>query len=72
MCILQIWNGGDPPTIDDELYLSIVQEIKEAEEDAEGVQMGDPWTVKIPTNLVMLQQEIPPVLPDFSDDLLTP
>lgn len=68
----QIWNGGDPPTIDDELYLSIVQEIKEAEEDAEGIQMGDPWTVKIPTNLVMLQQEVPPVLPDFSDDLLTP
>lgn len=68
----QIWNGGDPPTIDDDLYLSIVQEIKEAEEDAEGIQMGDPWTVKIPTNLVMLQQAVPPVLPDFSDDLLTP
>ncbi len=66
----QIWNGGDPPTIDDDLYLSIVQEIKEAEEDAGGVQMGDPWTVKIPTNLVMLQQAVPPVLPDFSDDLL--
>ncbi|WP_343606645.1 hypothetical protein [Fluviicola sp.] len=68
----QIWNGGDPPTIDDDLYLSIVQEIKDAEDDTEGTPVGSPWTVKMPTNLVMLQQTIPPVLPDFSSTLLPP
>ncbi len=69
----QIWNGGDAPTIDDELYLSIAQEIRESEEqDPEGEPVGTPWTLKLPTNLVMLQPDIPPVLPDYSDELLNP
>ncbi len=62
----QVWNGSEPPLINDELYLSIVNEIKEAQEKTGGDDVGEPWVVKVPTNLVMLQQDVPPTLPDFS------
>lgn len=62
----EIWNGGDVPTIDDPLYLSIVEEMKEAP----GTAVGEPWIIKEPTSLVMLQGANPPELPDFSDELL--
>lgn len=129
-----IWNGGDPPHIDDELYVSLVQEIREqtgAEflrgegtvdvmhdsttvighdtdfttedvdreirlggvdhrirsvnsatevalwrpyrgEDGAGIPyslgpklVGEPWDVRLPTTLVMLQGQA--ALPDWSD-----
>jgi len=64
-----IWNGGDVPNIDDPLYISIADELKE---DASGdIPQGldycsvdgtlpclvDQWTVKLPTTLVYLQRD---------------
>lgn len=72
----EIWNGGKPPTIDDPLYVSIVDELKAdsgAELDEElpactidsGVPCQvDEWEVKLPTTLVYLQEDA--VLPDFT------
>ena len=55
----EIWNGGEPPVIDDPNYVAIVDEIAEAQdvslEDAE--KYGDPWTYSVPTELVKLQDD---------------
>jgi hypothetical protein len=64
----EIWNGGETPTIDDPLYISIVDEIQ-ASEDMDidsAVPDGDPWDVLIPTSLVMLQSDA--TLPDWTDE----
>lgn len=59
----EIWNGADLPALDDDLYLSIVDEIKAAEDAVNGIDLGDPWEVRIPTNSVMLSSIIPVNLP---------
>lgn len=59
----EIWQGQDLPGIDDPLYLSIIDEIQEAEDNTYGVEIGDPWEVTVPTNLVMLTSTIPSSLP---------
>jgi len=46
-----IWNGGSAPVIDDELYVSIVDELRAQK----GEPRGKPWPVKVPTTLVYLQ-----------------
>lgn len=50
------WNGGELPSITDELYLPFVEEHK-AQLGAPGdeVPVGDPWPVIVPTNLVYLK-----------------
>lgn len=50
------WNGGELPTITDELYLPFVEEHK-AQLGAPGdeVPVGEPWPVIVPTNLVYLK-----------------
>ncbi len=48
----EIWNGEGAPLIDDEMFLSIVEELKE--EDTAVVE-GEPWEVRVPTSLVKLQ-----------------
>ncbi len=54
----EIWGGGQVPHVGDELYISIAQEIQE-QQDAEsgGVPEGEPWEVRLPTTLAILQQE---------------
>lgn len=47
----QIWNGGEVPVIDDELYLSIVDELR----TPEGLPEGKAWVTRIPTSLTILQ-----------------
>lgn len=47
----KIWNGGEVPVIGDELYLSIVDEMKEPK----GVKQGKAWLTRIPTTLNILQ-----------------
>ena len=47
----QIWNGGETPVIDDPLYLSIVDELKEQEYTVE-----ETWETMLPTNLIALQK----------------
>lgn len=60
-----IWNGEDPPLLDDELYVPIVQEITEnlggPEEGVPYPEGAEPWEVTIPTSLVLVQDldEIP-------------
>ena len=74
----EIWNGGNPPTLDDPLFISIVDEIKsdsgaslDDEINACSVDSGfpclvDEWVVKIPTSLVYLQEDAQ--LPDNTSD----
>ncbi len=60
-----IWNGGEPPHIDDPLFISIVEELKAATDDLAGaVPEGEPWKVVVPTTLTYLQADS--VLPDFT------
>ncbi len=59
----EIWEGEELPAIDDELYLSIIEEIQEAEDNNDGIPQGDPWETRIPTNMVMLSKVIPDNLP---------
>ncbi|MBB4806834.1 hypothetical protein HNP38_002130 [Chryseobacterium defluvii] len=49
----QIWNGGEVPVIDDELFLSIVDEMRAPK----GTKEGEPWREKIPTSLTILQAD---------------
>ncbi|WP_131368617.1 hypothetical protein [Chryseobacterium soli] len=49
----QIWNGGEVPVIDDELFLSIVDEMRSPKATKE----GEPWREKIPTSLTILQAD---------------
>jgi len=49
----KIWNGGELPVIGDELYLSIVDEMKEPK----GIKQGKAWLTRLPTTLNILQAE---------------
>ncbi|MBY5830431.1 DUF3597 domain-containing protein [Rhizobium leguminosarum] len=73
----EIWNGGEPPVIDDPLYVSIVDELRsDAQVYDDGDDLAacsidsttpcfvDEWEVKLPTTLVYLQQDSK--LPVFS------
>ncbi|NYA70103.1 hypothetical protein HZF10_04165 [Flavobacterium sp. MAH-1] len=46
----QIWNGGQVPTIDDPLFLSIIEEIRQPEGAVEGE-----WETRVPTSLTVIQ-----------------
>jgi hypothetical protein len=59
----EIWMGEDLPAIDDDLYIHIVEEIKTAETSTEDEPIGDSWETRIPTNMVMVTDEIPKDLP---------
>ena len=70
----QIWNGGDVPAPDDPLFVSIIDELKEADGQFNGGNKeGEPWISKMPTSLVYLQalNQTPP-LPDFSAEVIVP
>jgi hypothetical protein len=71
-----LWNGGEPPTINDPLYVSIVEELRSdatvndagdglplCKVDSETPCIVDEWDVKLPTNLVYLQRT--PELPNY-------
>lgn len=59
----EIWMGEDLPAIDDELYISAVEEIQQAENNTDGEPIGAPWETRIPTNMVMVTADIPVNLP---------
>lgn len=48
----QIWNGGEVPTLEDHLYLSIVEELKEPEYTIE-----EKWTSRVPSTLTLVQKD---------------
>lgn len=65
----QIWNGGEVPVIEDELYLSLIDELRKPE----GEKLGKAWPTRVPTALTILQAQsiglnVTKALP-FNDDL---
>jgi hypothetical protein len=71
----EIWNGGEPPQIDDPEYVSIAEELKQGRTNSFNTPIYyesagtpppfiiDEWEEKLPTSLVMLQADA--VLPKF-------
>lgn len=54
----ETWNGGPLPTISSPLYLPIADEIAERlDRPGDEFAQGDPWMVRIPTNLVHLRPD---------------
>jgi hypothetical protein len=54
----QLWGGGQIPRVGDDLYISIAQEIQELlDAPDEGTPEGEPWEVRLPTTLAILQQD---------------
>jgi hypothetical protein len=52
----ELWGGGAAPAIDEEMYVSIVAELKaQAGVIDESMLTGEAWEVTVPTSLVMLQ-----------------
>ncbi|MBT2134508.1 hypothetical protein KK137_09200 [Croceibacterium sp. LX-88] len=59
-----IWGGGDAPKLDDPLFISLADELRNQTDDlANAKPEGDPWEVVLPTTLVHLQAG--PELPTF-------
>lgn len=46
----QIWNGGQVPAIGDDLYLSIIEELKNPE-----YYIDETWETRVPTTLTVIQ-----------------
>lgn len=46
----QVWNGGQVPTMDDELFVSIIEELREPEGEVE-----ETWESRVPTSLTVIQ-----------------
>ncbi len=46
----QIWNGGQVPTMDDELFVSLVEELQNPESVVE-----ETWESRVPTSLTVIQ-----------------
>jgi hypothetical protein len=54
----ETWNGGPLPAISNELYLPIADELAERlDQPGDEIPQGDPWEVRIPTNLVKLRSD---------------
>jgi hypothetical protein len=61
-----IWKGGEPPRLNDPMFISIADELKNQTDDlANAVAEGDPWEVVLPTTLVYLQKDAD--LPTFNN-----
>ncbi len=62
--LLGTWKGGEAPRLDDPLFKSIADELREQTDDlAEAKPEGEPWEYTLPTTLVWLQEG--PELPVF-------
>jgi len=60
----KVWRGGDPPTLDSDLYVSLAQEFRDRTDDLAGATPeGDSWEFTLPTSLVWLQPDS--TLPTF-------
>jgi hypothetical protein len=49
----QIWNGGEVPVIEDKLFMSIVDELRQPK----GQKEGKAWATRLPTALTILQAD---------------
>jgi hypothetical protein len=70
----EIWEGHDPPLRSDKTYVPIVQEIIEnlgkLDDGVPYPEDSQPWEVKVPTSLVVLQdlEEIPAITDSLTGD----
>lgn len=46
----QVWNGGQVPTMDDPMFVSIIEELREKEGEVE-----ETWETRVPTSLTVIQ-----------------
>lgn len=54
----KVWKGGPLPTLEDDTYRSIADEVKDQTDDLAGAEPeGEPWEFKLPTTLVWLQPD---------------
>ena len=54
----KLWRGGDAPLLNDPLYESIAEELRDQTDDLAGATPeGDPWEFTLPTTLVWLQPD---------------
>ncbi|NYK11566.1 hypothetical protein [Leifsonia naganoensis] len=54
----KVWQGGPLPTLDDDTYRSIADEVRDQTDDLAGAKPeGEPWEFKLPTTLVWLQPD---------------
>ena len=54
----RIWGGGETPRLDDPLFVSLADELRNQTDDLQGATPeGDPWEVVLPTTLVWLQKD---------------
>ena len=60
-----IWQGGDTPRLNDPMFISIAEELRDQTDDVANAQPeGEPWEVVLPTSLVYLQKDAElPVFP---------
>ncbi|KAA5533893.1 hypothetical protein [Paenimyroides baculatum] len=49
----QIWNGSEAPVINDELFVSVIDEVL----GAVATEEGEPWITRVPTTLTILQAQ---------------
>ncbi|MDQ3776905.1 MAG: hypothetical protein M3461_22425 [Pseudomonadota bacterium] len=53
-----IWSGGDAPLLNDPLFISLADELRNQTDDlGHATPEGDPWEVVLPTTLVYLQKD---------------
>ena len=61
----RVWRGGPRPTIGNDLYVSITEEMRRQTDDLAGATPeGEPWEYTLPTTLVWLQPDS--ALPKFT------
>jgi hypothetical protein len=53
----KIWKGAYKPQVDDPLYLSIIEEIRNQQGATGGGEVIDRWEFKVPTSLVYLRED---------------
>lgn len=53
-----IWSGGEPPRLNDALFISLADELRNLTDDlGKATPEGEPWEVVLPTTLVYLQKD---------------
>lgn len=49
----KVYNGGELPAIDSPIYRSVVEEMQQPV----GVRVGEPWEIRVPTTMTVLQAD---------------
>ena len=60
-----IWTGAEVPALAREEHISIMDEVQEANVSSYEEEIGEPWELTLPTNLVCLNPSVTPDLPTY-------